>query len=97
MCVLLVNLTTLFAMMGALQTTVNHLDRVLADCTNPVSRGFTMLLAGYLAKEVAAILREILAHPTKKLYDDTTPLMLVAAHLPGTVAFIITIKCHWKW
>ena len=35
----------------------------------------TMLLAGYLAKEVAAILREILTHPTKKLYDDN------AAHL----------------
>ena len=28
-----------------------------------------MLLTGDLAKEVAAILREILAHPTKKLYD----------------------------
>ena len=32
----------------------------------------TMLLAGYLVKEVAAILREILTHPTKKLYDDNT-------------------------
>ena len=31
-----------------------------------VLKGLTMLLAGYLAKEVAAILREILAHPTKK-------------------------------
>ena len=34
-----------------------------------VSKRLTMLLAGYLAKEVAAILREILTHPTKKLYD----------------------------
>ena len=41
-----------------------------------VSKGLTMLLAGYLAKEVAAILREILAHPTKKLYDDTTAHLL---------------------
>jgi len=35
-----------------------------------------MLLAGYLAKEVAAILSEILAHPTKKLYDDTIAHLL---------------------
>ena len=41
-----------------------------------VLKGLTMLLAGYLAKEVAAILREILAHPTKKLYDDTTAHLL---------------------
>ena len=32
-----------------------------------VSKRLTMLLAVYLAKEVAAILREILTHPTKKL------------------------------
>ena len=35
-----------------------------------------MLLAGYLAKEVAAILREILTHPTKKLYHDNTVHLL---------------------
>ena len=35
-----------------------------------------MLLAIYLAKEVAAILREILTHPTKKLYDDRTAHLL---------------------
>ena len=34
------------------------------------SKLLTMLLAGYLAKEVAAILREILTHPTKQLYDE---------------------------
>ena len=49
----------------SLQKSVDHLDRVL-----------TMLLAGYLAKEVAAILREILTHPTKKLYDDNTAHLL---------------------
>ena len=36
----------------------------------------TMLLAGYLAKEVAAILREIMTHPTKQLYDDNTVHLL---------------------
>ena len=30
----------------------------------------------YLAKEVAAILREILTHPTKKLYGDRTAHLL---------------------
>jgi len=36
------------------------------------SKRLTMLLAGYLAKEVAAILRGVLTHPTKRLYDDNT-------------------------
>ena len=40
------------------------------------SKRLTMLLAGYLAKEVAAILREILTRPTKKLYDDNTAHLL---------------------
>ena len=40
------------------------------------SKRLSMLLAGYLAKEVAAILREILIHPTKKLYDDNTAHLL---------------------
>jgi len=40
------------------------------------AKRLTMLLAGYLAKEVAAILREILTHPTKKLYDDDTAHLL---------------------
>jgi len=31
-----------------------------------------MLLAGYLAKELAAVLKEILTRPAKKLYDDNT-------------------------
>ena len=35
-----------------------------------------MMLALYLAKEVAAIRREILTHPTKKLYDDRTAHLL---------------------
>ena len=35
-----------------------------------------MMLAIYLAKEVAAILRAILTHPTKKLYDDRTAHLL---------------------
>ena len=47
----------------SLQKSVDHFDR---------SKRLTMLLAGYLAKEVAAIFREILTHPTKKLCDDNT-------------------------
>ena len=35
-----------------------------------------MMLAIYLAKEVAAILRAILTHPTKKLHDDRTAHLL---------------------
>ena len=35
-----------------------------------------MMLAIYLAKEVAAILRAILTHPTKRLYDDRTARLL---------------------
>ena len=41
-----------------------------------VSKRLTMLLAGYLAKEAAAIPREILTHPTKKLYHDNTAHLL---------------------
>ena len=45
-----------------------------------VSKRLTMLLASYLAKEVAAVLREILTHPTKKLYDDNTAHLLCSNH-----------------
>ena len=41
-----------------------------------VSKCITMMLAIYLAKEVAAILRAILTHPTKRLYDDRTAHLL---------------------
>ena len=70
----------------SLQKCVDHLDRVLAGCCcevyatrtdlRQVSKSLTMMLAVYLAKEVAAILRAILTHPTKKLYDDRTAHLL---------------------
>ena len=41
-----------------------------------VSKCLTMMLAIYLAKEVAAILRAILTHDTKKLYDERTVHLL---------------------
>ena len=41
-----------------------------------VFKCLTMMLAIYLAKEVAAILRAILTHDTKKLYDDRTVHLL---------------------
>ena len=41
-----------------------------------VSKCLTMMLVIYLAKEVAAILRAILTHPSKKLYDDRTAHLL---------------------
>ena len=36
-----------------------------------VAKCLTMLLAGDLAKEVAAIFREVYTHPSKQLYDNT--------------------------
>ena len=36
----------------------------------------TMMLAIYLAKEVTAILRAVLTHETKKLYDERTVQLL---------------------
>lgn len=35
----------------------------------------TMLTAGDLAKEVAAIFQEVYTHPSKQLYDDTAHLL----------------------
>ena len=57
-----------------------HATRAVPEESLPsirlASKLLTMLLAGYLAKEVAAILKEILTHPTKKLYDDNTVHLL---------------------
>ena len=41
-----------------------------------VAKCLTMELAVYLAKEVAAILRAVLTHETKKLYNDSTAHLL---------------------
>ena len=41
-----------------------------------VTKRLTLLLAGDLAKEVAAIFREVYTHPSKQLYDDTTVHLL---------------------
>ena len=41
-----------------------------------VAKCLTMMLAVYLAKEVAAILRAVLTHDTKKLYDEGTVHLL---------------------
>ena len=65
----------------SLQTCVDHLDRVLAGCcwevqatrANPPE---PLKLAVYLAKEVSAILRAVLTHDTKKLYNDSTVHLL---------------------
>ena len=50
------------------------------------------MLAIYLAKEVAAILRAILTHPTKRLYDDRTAHLLCSNYwmqpISGTAAFV---------
>ena len=72
-----------------LQSIVDYLDRVVAGCcwegiatrrapqksTNQI-RQVTMLLAGYLAQEVASLFREILSHATLTLYDETTAHLL---------------------
>ena len=66
----------------SLQTCVDHLDRVLAGCCwsllslHHVAKCLTMQLAVYLAKEVSAILRAVLTHDTKKLYNDSTVHLL---------------------
>ena len=41
-----------------------------------VAKCLTMKLAVHLAKEVAAILRAVLTHETKKLYNDSTVHLL---------------------
>ena len=41
-----------------------------------VAKCLTMQLAVYLAKEVSAILRAVLTHDTKKLYNDSTEHLL---------------------
>ena len=54
-----------------------------------VAKCLTMKLAVYLAKEVAAILRAVLTHETKKLYNDSTVHLLCSnywvqpIYLPG--------------
>ena len=62
-----------------------------------VSKCLTMMLAIYLAKEVAAILRAVLTHDTKKLYDEGTASVMLqlldTTHLSGTATFIVPIQC----
>lgn len=55
-----------------IQICVTGREELLEDIQNAL----TMLLAGDLAKEVAAIFREVYTHPSKQLYDDTTAHLL---------------------
>ena len=48
-----------------------------------VAKCLTMKLAVYLAKEVAAILRAVLTHETKKLYNDSTVHLLCSNYWMG--------------
>ena len=48
----------------------------LSTSLHEVAKCLTMKLAVYLAKEVAAILRAVLTHETKKLYNDSTVHLL---------------------
>ena len=48
-----------------------------------VAKCLTMKLAVYLAKEVAAILRAVLTHDTKKLYDEGTVHLLCSNYWKG--------------
>ena len=45
-----------------------------------IAKCLTMKLAVHLAKEVAAILRAVLTHETKKLYNDSTVHVLCSNH-----------------
>ena len=55
-------------------TRVNPPESLLS--LHRVAKRLTMQLAVYLAKEVAAILRAVLTHETKKLYNDGTVHLL---------------------
>ena len=55
-------------------TRVNPPESLLS--LHQVANCLTMQLAVYLAKEVAAILRAVLTHDTKKLYNDSTVHLL---------------------
>ena len=64
-----------------------------------VAKCLTMKLAVHLAKEVAAILRAVLTHETKKLHNDSTVHLLCSklldtADLPGITALIVPIQCY---
>ena len=48
-----------------------------------LAKCLTMELAVYLAKEVAAILRAVLTHETKKLYNDSTVHLLCSNYWIG--------------
>ena len=71
-----------------LRMVIAQLDRVLAGCCWEVliakpllreaSKGLTLLLAGWLAEEIASILREITSHTSQKLYDEETIHLLCA-------------------
>ena len=56
-----------------------------------VAKCLTMQLAVYLAKEVSAILRAVLTHDTKKLYNLQ---LLDTADLSGITPFIVPIQCY---
>ena len=58
-----------------------------------VAKCLTMKLAVYLAKEVAAILRAVLTHETKKLYNDST-VHLLCSNYWVQPAFIVPIQCY---
>ena len=45
----------------------------------------TIVLAGCLAQEVAALFRTVCAHPSMQLYTPPVFQLLAQAHLPGTI------------
>eukprot|EP00434_Breviolum_minutum_P019516 symbB.v1.2.017214.t1/scaffold1339.1/size137066/5 len=65
-------------LIGSEYRKLQKLEMVLATnmCGSPGPGFVTMKLAVYLAKEVAAILRAVLTHETKKLYNDSTVHLL---------------------
>ena len=64
-----------------------------------VVKCLTIKLAANFAKEVAAILRAVLTHETKKLYNDSTVHLLLfqlldTADLPVIAALIVPTQCY---
>ena len=60
--------------LGGTQTRTTPSESLLS--LHQVAKCLTMKLAVHLAKEVAAILRAVLTHETKKLYNDSTVHLL---------------------
>ena len=57
-----------------------HVPEESTEQIRNVTKHLTVLLAGYLAQEVASLFREILGHASLTLYDETTAHLLCSKY-----------------